>query len=47
MSSSRARCTSVPFDAGALGGSGRRSTYENLNERGQDLKQAIELGLRE
>ena len=44
MSSSSARCTSVPLLAAADGGSGSRSRYENLNARGQSLKAETELG---
>jgi hypothetical protein len=44
MSSSSALCTSVPLLAHGDGGSGSRSTYENLNARGHSLNAAIELG---
>jgi hypothetical protein len=39
-----ARCTSVPLLAGADGGSGSRSMYENRNASGQLVNVPIELG---
>ena len=44
MSSSRARWTSVPFEAQGEGGSGRRSMTEKRKARGHDLKAEILLG---